>query len=143
MRKFWKGSLNDNCYEKTLFNSTNQQLLGNVLKCFKWVKDNCPNLSGIYDCRFNSYYWLRLVVENGKAYLEYGSHGYDYSIALSLTETLTFTRGSMQQIAYGYDELFFRNDRMEEFLSQWHSIKNSIVADNERKNKIYSDSFQA
>ena len=143
MRKYSKKTLSSTCYERTLLNNTNPQLLENVLKCFKWIEDNCPNLNGIYNCRHNPYYWMRLVVENGKAYLENGSHGYSFSMALSSTETAVMSTGSMQSIPYSYDELFFRNDKMEEFLSQWHGIKNIIIADNERKNRIYSNSFQA
>lgn len=88
------------------------------------IEENCPKLNGVFECRFNTYYWIKLVVENGKSYLECGSHGSDFTYALSKTETATFSRGSMQSKPYAYkDTFFFRNERLEEFLSQWETIK--------------------
>lgn len=128
-------------YEKGLWKKTNQVLLNNFMKVANWIAENCPNLNGEFDCRHNVYHWTKLVVENGKAYLEYGSHGWDYEIALSTTETAVFSRGSMQSLPYAFDELFFRDDALEEFLSQWQTIKQYVIAKNDTQNKVFSEDF--
>jgi hypothetical protein len=128
-------------YENGLFKKTNPVLLNNFLKVAHWIEENCPNLNGEFDCRHNTYHWTKLVVENGKPYLEYGSHGWGYDIALSTTETAVITRGSTQLTPYAFDELFFRNDALEEFLSQWQTIKQYVIAKNEMQNNVYSEDF--
>ena len=119
-------------------------MLNNFFKCANWIEENCPKLNGVFECRFNTYYWTRLVVENGKSYLECGSHGSNFTYALSKTETATFSIGSMQSKPYAYkDTFFFRNERLEEFLSQWETIKKEILNYNIVQCKVYSDEFTA
>lgn len=128
-------------YEKGLWEKTNPVLLNNFMKVAKWIEENCPNLNGEFDCRHNTYHWTKLLVENGKAYLEYGSHGWGFDIALSTTETAVYSRGSMQSLPYAFDELFFRNDALEEFLSQWQTIKEYVIAKNNVQSKVFSTDF--
>ena len=131
-------------YERGLLERANHNLIENFNKVANWVAENCPNLNGEFRCAHNPYYWIKLVVENGKAYLEYGSHGYGYSLALSTTETATFSRGSMQSVPYAYDGIqFFRNDYLEEFLKQWTSIKSRILAENGKQSYVFSENFEA
>lgn len=128
-------------HEKGLMEKTNPTLLNNFIKVATWIKENCPNLNGEFNCYHKVYHWTKLVVENGKAYLEYGSHGWGFDIALSTTETAVFARGSMQSLPYAFKELFFRNDALEEFLSQWQTIKSNIIAKNNVQNKVFSEDF--
>jgi hypothetical protein len=144
MRKFKYFELKENSYEMNLFENSNKTLISNFNKVADWIKTNCPNLNGEFRCRNNPYYWIALVVEDGKAYLEYGSHGYGYDIAMSQTETATFSRGSMQSISYAYDGIqFFRNDGLEEFLKQWDAIKEMVIAENKSQSNVFSDDFVA
>ena len=130
--------------ELRLINDTNPILLENFNKCARWIADNCPRLNGVFDCRHNPYYWVRLVVENGKAYLECGSHGWGFDIALSLQETAVHSRGSCQRNSYAFRNVqFFRNDRLEVFLSQWSCIKSAIIAKNIIQSRCFSESFEA
>lgn len=130
--------------EKNMLERTNQSLLSNFFKCAKWVEENCPALNGEFQCKHNTYYWIKLVVENGKAYLECGSHGWGFTTALSQTETAVFTRGSMQDLPYAFEgKHFFRNDRLEEFLSQWKTIKSQIVSANNIQTAVYDENFEA
>ena len=69
-----------------------------------------------------------MVVKNGKAYLQTGSHGWGYDIQLSTTETALLVSGSEQRIPYAYTTQFFRNDRLLEFLENWKMIKQQIIA---------------
>ena len=128
-------------YERNLLKKTNPVLLNNFLKVAHWIEENCPKLNGVFDCRHNTYHWTKLVVENGKPYLEYGSHGWAFEMALSSTETAVHSRGSMQSMSYAFNDLFFRNDALEEFLSQWQTIKPSVIAKNEMQNNVYSEDF--
>lgn len=129
-------------WENGLLERVNETLINNFFKCASWIEENCPNLNGEFKCRHNPYYWIKLVVENGKAYLEEGSHGYNFEIALSTTETARMTTGSMQSTPYAFlGKFFFRNDRLEEFLSQWGSIKNMIVAKNNVQSRVFSEEF--
>lgn len=129
-------------WENGLLERVNKTLINNFFKCASWIEENCPNLNGEFECRHNPYYWIKLVVENGKAYLEEGSHGYVFDIALSRTETARMTTGSMQSTPYAFlGKFFFRNDRLEEFLSQWGSIKNMIVAKNNVQSRVFSEEF--
>lgn len=131
-------------YEKKLLSDTNKVLVGNFNKVAKWIEENCPTLDGEFECRHNPYYWVTLVVENGKSYLECGSHGYRFDVAMSTTETAVFTRGSMQSQPYAFEGCqFFRNDRLEEFLSQWQSIKLRVIGAYNTKKMLYSESFEA
>lgn len=131
-------------YEKKLLSDTNKVLVGNFNKVAKWIEENCPTLDGKFECRHNPYYWVTLVVEKGKAYLECGSHGYGFCVAMSTTETAVFTRGSMQSQPYAFEGCqFFRNDRLEEFLSQWQSIKVRVIGAYNTKKMLYSESFEA
>ena len=130
--------------EKNLLERTNQVLLSNFFKCAKWVEENCPKLNGDFKCKHNPYYWIKLVVENGKAYLECGSHGWSFDIALSQTETAVFSRGSMQNLPYAFEgKHFFPNNKLEEFLSQWKTIKSQIVSANKIQTAIYDKNFVA
>ena len=128
-------------HERNLWEKTTPVLLNNFMKVAKWIEENCPNLNGEFNCRHNTYHWTKLVVENGKAYLEYGSHGWGFDIALSTTETAVHARGSMQSRSYAFDELFFRNDALEEFLSQWQTIKEYVIAKNNTQNNVFSEDF--
>lgn len=130
-------------YELGLLEKTNPQLIANFNKCANWIAENCPTLNGEFWCRHNPYYWVRLVVEDGKAYLEEGSHGYNYSTAMSIDDTATFSRGSMQSIAKAFRVQFFRNDRLEEFLSQWQTIKAQIQSAYAIQSNVFSESFTA
>lgn len=130
-------------FQQNMVGRTNNNLLSNFFKCAKWVEENCPNLNGKFPCRHEVYHWTRLVVENGKAYLEYGSHGYGFEFALSLTETAYMTTGSCQSRPYAFENIFFfRDDALEEFLSQWQSIKNSILSENAVQRKVFSNEFE-
>lgn len=129
-------------YERGLFEKTDKTLLNNFNKVAVWIKENCPNLNGEFSFGNNPYYWIRLTIENGKAYLETGSHGYGYDIALSVTETATFSRGSNQSTPHAYSAQFFRNDRLEEFLRQWKSIKARIIKENAEQSYVFSSSFE-
>lgn len=144
MRRFNYRSIGDCCYEQRMLESTNKMLIANFNKVAKWIEENCPHLNGEFSCRHNPYYWIQLVVEDGKAYLETGSHGYGYSLALSTTETATLSSGSMQCTPHAFNGLqFFRNDRLEEFLKQWQSIKAEIIAENASQRNVFSDQFEA
>ena len=144
MRSFNYRSIGGTCYEERLLEETNEVLVENFNKVAKWIQENCPHLNGKFSCRHNPYYWIKLVVEEGKAYLEEGDHGYGYSLALSTTETATFSRGSMQRTPYAFQGLqFFRNDRLEEFLKQWPSIKEDIIVENASQRNVFSDDFEA
>ena len=130
-------------YEQRLLGNTNKTLIENFNKVATWVKITCPNMNGEFFCQHNPYYWIALKVEDGKAYFEYGSHGYGYDLALSDTDTAVFSRGSMQSTPYAFNEQFARNDRLEEFLKQWPSIKAQILIEYQRQNAVYSHDFIA
>ena len=134
------------CYkhptELKAYESVNKNLIDNFNKVAHWVEENCPNLNGTFKCRHNPYYWISRVVENGKAYLEEGSHGYDYSLALSTTETASFSRGSCQGIPYAFNVQFFPNARLEEFLKQWGDIKSAVMAEYDNQSYVLSDRFE-
>lgn len=143
MRKFDYRNINDACYERRMMESTNKVLISNFNKVAKWIEENCPHLNGEFSCRHNPYYWIQLVVEDGKAYLETGSHGYEYSLALSTTETATLSSGSMQCTPNAFNGLqFFRNDRLEEFLKQWQSIKERVILENASQRNVFSEHFE-
>lgn len=121
---------------------TNPTLMANFFKVAEWIKKNCPNLNGTFSCRHNVYHKIDLIVENGKAYLCEGGHDYGYSTYLSTTETAVYTQGSCQSAPYAFHNVFFfRNDRLEEFLSQWQSIKQNIIAKNIVQSNVYSADF--
>lgn len=129
--------------QQKMIEETDKNLLSNFFKCAKWIEENCPNLNGKFPCKHKVYHWTRLVIENGKAYLEYGSHGYGFDFALSSTETAYKTTGSGQSRPYAFENVFFfRNDALEEFLSQWKSIKNSILYANAVQKRVFSDEFE-
>jgi hypothetical protein len=130
-------------YENNLLKKSNPILIGNFNKVAKWIETNCPTLNGEFDCRHNPYHWVKLVVENGKAYIECGSHGWGFDIAMSTTETAVFTRGSIQDIPYAFEGCqFFRNDSLEEFLSQWQAIKIRVIGTYNTQKNVYSESFE-
>lgn len=130
-------------YPNRLLTQVDERLLNNFLKCAKWIEENCPSLNGEFPCRHQVYHWTKLVVENGKAYLEYGSHGYSFEIALSNTETAYKSTGAYMANTHAFENVFFfRNDALEEFLSQWSMIKIEIIAKYRTQCKIYSDNFQ-
>jgi hypothetical protein len=142
MREFNYRKLDD--YESRLLSQTPKVLVNNFNKVAKWITENCPNLNGKFECHHNPNYWIKLVVEDGKAYLECGSHGYGYDLALSTTETATFSRGSAQSTPNAFEGVqFFRSDRLEEFLSQWQEIKRLVIAKNEVQCNVYSEDFEA
>jgi hypothetical protein len=124
--------------------TTNNTLLNNFFKCAEWIAENCPTLNGTFNCKHEPYHWTRIVVEDGKAYLEYGSHGWGFDTALSTTETAIMSRGSMQRKPYAFNGIhFFRNDALEEFLSQWGHIKKSIIYANKQQSDVFSEEFVA
>lgn len=136
--------INTRSYEKGMLDKTNPILIKNFLKVCSWIKENCPTLNGKFDCPHNPYHWIRLVVEDGKAYLEEGSHGYGFSTALSSTETAVFSRGSMQSNPYAFNgSLFFSNIRLEEFLKNWAGIKPYLTAEYKRQSRVFSEDFCA
>jgi len=131
-------------YEENLLKKANPMLIRNFNKVAKWVAENCPKLNGEFRCEHNPYYWIQLVVENGKAYLEYGDHGYSFSLAMSMEETATMATGSCQRKPYAFKGIqFFRNDKLEEFLKQWSAIKRKVIAENSIQSNVYSDDFTA
>lgn len=131
-------------FENTLLKRTDERLMKNFCKVAEWIGENCPNLNGEFRCKHDPFHWTKLVVEGGKAYLETGSHGWGFEIALSTTETAVFSRGSMQSNPYAFFGVrFFRNDRLEEFLSQWFDIKQKVIAKNNIQSNVFSDSFTA
>ena len=88
------------------------------------------------------YHWTKLIVENGKAYLEYGSHGHSFEIALSTTETAYKSTGCLFG-KYAFENVFFfRNDALEEFLSQWAMLKFEIISKYRTQSDIYSIDFK-
>ncbi len=144
MRKYNFRNIEENSYERRMLGNTSKALISNFNKVAKWIEENCPNLNGEFRCKHNPYYWISLVVEDGKAYLEEGSHGYDYSVALSTTETATFSRGSQQRDPCAFIGVqFFRNDRLEEFLKQWRAIKEKVIAENALQESVFSEHFEA
>lgn len=131
-------------HERGLLERTNKTLIANFHKVCEWIEENCPHLNGEFECRHNPFYKIHLIVEDGKAYLCTGSHSVGYELYLSKTETATYSQGSCQGKPYGFKGIFFyRNDRLEEFLSQWGSIKRQIILKNEMQNKVYSENFVA
>lgn len=144
MRRYEFRVMEENSYERRLLNQTNKVLVSNFNKVADWIKSECPNLNGEFKCKHNAFYWIKLVVENGIAYLEEGSHGYGFDVAMSKTETAVFSRGSMQSIPYAFNGYqFFRNDRLEEFLSQWGEIKKQIQEKNSIQTLVFSNDFTA
>lgn len=144
MRKFFYRDIKDDCYARNLLEKSNKTLISNFNKVAKWIEENCPHLNGKFGCQHNPYYWIKLVVEDGKAYLEEGSHGYEYTLALSTTETATFSRGSMQSTPLAFQGIqFFRNKMLEEFLKQWQSIKEDVILENTLQRNVFSDDFKA
>lgn len=144
MRNYRYCEIEERSYEKRMLEQTNKVLISNFNKVAQWIETHCPNLNGTFSCRHDPYYWVKLVVEDGKAYLEEGSHGYGFSTSLSSSETATFSRGSMQSIPYAYDGVqFFRNDRLEEFLKEWGTIKTRVIAENEVQSNVFSEHFEA
>ena len=136
------------CYrhsvEKRMLDEADPILIENFVKVAKWIKKCYPRLNGEFRCKHNPFYWIKLVVENGKAFLECGSHGWDYDVALSETETATFSRGSMQNRAYAFHgQLFFRNSLLEEFLTQWPTIKSSVQIEGRAQRLVHSREFEA
>lgn len=130
--------------EQRMLANTNPNLMANVMKVFAWIKENCPNLNGEFHCRHNPYYKIHLIVKNGKAYLCEGSHSYGYATYLSAEETAVYSQGSCQGAPYAFKGIyFFRNDRLEEFLTQWSRIKNEIIAKNNVQKNVFSDEFVA
>jgi hypothetical protein len=130
--------------EQMMVESTNPQLLANFMKVAKWIEDNCPNLNGEFSCRHNPFYKIDLIIENGKAYLCYGSHSVGYALYLSSTETAVYSQGSCQGAPYAFKGIFFyRNDMLEEFLSQWQTIKARIILANEVQRRVFDENFQA
>lgn len=144
-RSFMDGKAHPNFgYELRLLAETNKTLLGNFNKVSKWIKTNCPHLSGVFKCRHNVYHWTALVVEDGKSYLEEGGHGYGFSTALSADETAVCSRGSTQGKPYAFEGVqFFPNSRLEEFLKQWPEIKQQIIIENKEQSGVYSEDFEA
>jgi hypothetical protein len=110
----------------------------------KWIKDNCPNLNGKFQCRHNPYYKIHLIVEDGKAYLCEGSHSYGYGLYLFDDGSAEYSQGSCQGLPYTYSNIYaFRNDRLEEFLSQWQSIKAEIESAYRVQSNVFSKDFVA
>lgn len=131
-------------FEQKMLANTNSNLMANVMKVFAWIKENCPNLNGEFHCRHNPYYKIHLIVKNGKAYLCEGSHGYRYATYLSAEETAVYSQGSCQINPYAFKGVyFFRNDRLEEFLTQWKLIKNEVIAKNRLQESVFSNEFVA
>lgn len=144
MRKFIYKEIRERSYEEGLLKKVNSQLVANFNKVAKWIEENCPRLNGEFSCSHNPYYWIKLVVEDGKAYIEYGSHGWGYELAMSTTESATFSRGSQQCTAYAYDGIqFFRNNALEEFLKEWGIIKERVILENRAQSLVFSDNFEA
>lgn len=130
-------------YENNLLKQVNENLINNFFKCAKWIEENCPSLNGEFRCRHQPYHWTKLIVENGKAYLEYGSHGYSFEIALSTTETAYKSTGAYLANTYAFENVFFfRNDALEEFLSQWATLKFEIISKYRTQSDIYSIDFK-
>ena len=134
------------CYkhptELAIYQNVNHKLIENFNKVAHWIEENCPHLNGKFDCNHNPYYWISLVVEDGKAYLEVGSHGYGFDTALSASDTAVFSRGSQQSIPYAFEVQFFPNKRLEEFLKQWGNIKLSVKAEYDKQSYVFSDEFE-
>lgn len=130
-------------YQNNLLKQVNENLINNFFKCAKWIEENCPSLNGEFRCRHQPYHWTKLIVENGKAYLEYGSHGYSFEIALSTTETAYKSTGAYMANTYAFENVFFfRNDALEEFLSQWTTLKFEIISKYRTQSDIYSIDFK-
>ena len=131
-------------YAQTLSNELNPTLLANFKKVCKWIKDNCPNLNGEFHCRHNPYYKIHLIVEDGKAYLCEGSHSYGYALYLFEEGSAEYSQGSCQGSPYAYNNIYaFRNGRLEEFLSQWQSIKVQIENAYRVQSNVFSKDFVA
>ena len=130
-------------YQNNLLQKVNENLINNFFKCAKWIEENCSSLNGEFRCRHQPYHWTKLIVENGKAYLEYGSHGYSFEIALSTTETAYKSTGAYVVNTYAFENVFFfRNDALEEFLSQWATLKFEIISKYRTQSDIYSIDFK-
>lgn len=130
-------------YAVTLSNNLNPTLLANFKKVCKWISENCPNLNGEFHCRHNPYYKIDLIVEDGVAYLCTGNHGWGYGLYLFEKGSAEYSQGSCQSSPYAYNNVYaFRNDRLEEFLSQWQSIKTQIVIANRVQMKVFDENFE-
>ena len=144
MRNYIECAYENGGYEYKMEQLTNKVLVKNFFKCCDWIEDNCPNLKMQVKCKDNKEKWLRLEIENGKAYLECGDWGWDFQIALSRTETATFSRGSQQRNPHCFtDVFFFYNDLLVTFLKEWDITKQLILAERNRQNIVYSDNFTA
>ena len=131
-------------YEQKMISETNPNLIANVMKVIARIKENCHNLNGEIHCRHNPYYKIHLIVKNGKAYLCEGSHSCGYATYLSAEESATYSQGSCQGAPYAFKGIyFFRNDRLEEFLSQWSSIKSEVTIKNKLQENVFSSEFVA
>ena len=144
MRKYNYREIRERGYEDSLLKNTNKTMISNFNKVAKWIETNCPHLNGKFKTSHDMYGWVTLVVEYGKAYLERGSHGYGFDIALSTTETATMTTGSCQSIPSAFlGKQFFKNEELEKFLKEWKDIKAKVIAENENQCNAYSDDFEA
>ena len=131
-------------YEYGLLKRTNKTLVMNFNKIAKWIEENCPRLTAKFMAVENSRYWVKLIVESGKAYLEEGSWGYRFSTALSSSETAVMTAGSSQVIPYAFKGVqFFDNEKLEGFIKNWHTIKPKVINENEKQTNAYSEDFEA
>lgn len=128
-------------YCRDLYNRCNQNLLNNVLKCFEWIEKNYPTLCGEFKCEHQFYYHIQLVVDNGKAYLQEGDHVTTWNFLLC--KDYTASRMGSYSHPDVFKELFFRNDRLEEFLLQWQSIKSQITGTYNAQKYVFSDKFEA
>lgn len=132
-------------YEQRLLANTDPRLVENFHKVCDWIAKNCPTLIGEFPCEHRVYYWLTLKVEDGKAYLEKGSHGHSlFECAISRTESATAHPGSCSSEMTAFDGVFFFfNERLEEFLKQWPSIKQRVFAEYKAQSNVYSSNFEA
>jgi hypothetical protein len=144
MREYNYREIRERSCEDSLLKNTNKTMINNFNKVAKWIETNCPHLNGKFKTSHNMYGWVTLVVEDGKAYLECGSHGYGFDIALSATETATIVTGSCQTTPSAFlGKQFFKNDDLEKFLKEWKDIKRKVITENENQCNAYSDDFEA
>lgn len=144
MREYSYRDIKDFSYESKLLAETNGRLMTNFKKVAEWIREHCPELNGKFNCAHNINHWTRLTVENGKAFLEYGSHGWGWDLALSEDETAVMSPASLQQIPYAFaGVLFADNARLEEFLIQWPEIKKRVIEENNNQMLVYGENFEA
>ena len=139
MRKYHYSPLDEKVMESV--HNTDPMLLRNFNKVLLWLWQNCPKLNGTFYCPQNEHqvYWVRLVVENGRPFLEVGVKGHwHFKRALSRTVTAVSDNSCTTK---AYVTQFFRNEDLERFLKDWPRMKVEIINEYTAQRAVYSPDF--